>query len=359
MRALVWKWRATMKRILGAGLVVLLTLMTLLALEPPGVVKSGESGEYILPAGKTVSGVLFISSPGVVTIEQGARVDGAVFMGSGVLNVNGEVGGGIFSLSGEVHLAPSAVVRGHVNVTSVPFEPTPGARIERNLAADVSGWMGGPIGAALVLLVLAAYLLYGAAIRTLLFNRGQVGAQLRDKVITRAHLAQAAGVALATAGAVVVARLAGVDDVRVLWALALLTAAAALLALMLAGRPQRSPLAIPATALAAAGLIVSIQTATGRWESWAYLWAVVLPTSIGLGRLSAGWWGHEPRRVRAGLRLSEMGLALVAASVVVIAGASYLSGGAVAGLIALLLVGIGGYLLISRFPHRGGQPTGA
>lgn len=348
-----------MKRIFRASLVVLLTLLTLLALQPPGVVTSVTSGDYVVPAGTTVSGVLFISSPGVVTIEDGARVDGEIVMGSGVLYVNGDVGGGIFSLSGEVHLGPNAVVQGHVTVTSVPFEPTPSARIENNLAADVSGWLGGPVGAALVLLVLAGYLLYGAAIRTVLFNRREAGTQLRHHVLTRTHLVLAAGVVLATAGVVGVVRLAGMDEVLVVWALVMVVPAVAIFALMVAGRPQRSPLAVPGTVLAVAGLLVSLLAAAGIWESWAYLWPLVLPTAIGVGRLIEGWWSHDPRRVHTGLRLSGVGLALVAASVVVIAGASRVSGVAVVGLLALLLLGIGSYRLVSRFPHRGGQATGA
>src|SRR5687768_15584152 len=85
-------------------------------------------GRHTIQSGQTIRGGLIITE-GEVTVEEGARVDGGVFISSGVLNVNGEIGGAIFSISGDVRLGPRAVVGGHITVTSVPFEEPADARI--------------------------------------------------------------------------------------------------------------------------------------------------------------------------------------------------------------------------------------
>lgn len=61
-----------------------------------------------------------------------------------------------------------------------------------------------------------------------------------------------------------------------------------------------APLAIPGSIITMIGLILLFQTLTGQWQTWAYVWALIFPTSVGVGIAIAGLWGDDPRAARAG-----------------------------------------------------------
>lgn len=334
-----------MKRIIRAVLVVLVVFLSFPLI---GIDKAVTSGEYVVPAGETLHGGLFISSPGVVTIEEGARVDGAILMGSGVLNVNGEVSGGIASVSGEVHLGPNAVVGGTVSVASVPFEPSPSARIENNLAADVSGWMGGPLGTALVLLALAGYFLYGPALGALISGRAKEGEPPEAEVAARRDFVLAGGSFLVALGVLILVRVLGVEVGQGVWAAAALVPGVLLFALMVArGRPGSS-LAVPASVFVMTGLVLTYQIVADHWERWAYAWALVLPASVGVGRIIEGWWGQDAKQITAGLRVTGIGFALFAVGLIFFEVIAGVVANSAALLVGLLVIGVGIYLLVSR-----------
>lgn len=75
-----------------------------------------------------------------------------------------------------------------------------------------------------------------------------------------------------------------------------------------------------------AGLIVLYHNTFGHYESWAYAWALIAPTSIGLGWIGYGLIRGAKETTRQGLRMAGIGLAIF-----VIAGAYF-----------ELVVGIGG-----------------
>lgn len=52
---------------------------------------------------------------------------------------------------------------------------------------------------------------------------------------------------------------------------------------MAAGGKATSALAIPGSITTAVGLLLLYQSITGHWESWAYAWALIFPSSIGVG----------------------------------------------------------------------------
>ena len=85
------------------------------------------------------------------------------------------------------------------------------------------------------------------------------------------------------------------------WPLFILVPGAALLAAAaLAGR-SASALFIPGGVVTTVGLILLVQNATGRFESWAYAWALV-PASVGVGMMLYGSRTGNPERVRQGRR---------------------------------------------------------
>ncbi len=70
------------------------------------------------------------------------------------------------------------------------------------------------------------------------------------------------------------------------------------------------PLAIPGSIVTMVGMLLLYQSFTNHWASWAYAWALVAPTSVGIGIAIAGLWGNDSKAVRAGSGLVIVGLAL-------------------------------------------------
>lgn len=58
------------------------------------------------------------------------------------------------------------------------------------------------------------------------------------------------------------------------------------------------------------GLILLYQNISGHYTSWSYAWALVAPTSIGLGLLSYGWLKNEPELRQRGWDVAKVGLGI-------------------------------------------------
>jgi hypothetical protein len=125
------------------------------------------------------------------------------------------------------------------------------------------------------------------------------------------------------------------------------------------GGRTASGLAIPGSIITTTGLILLYQNTFDQWQTWAYVWALIGPTSVGFGIWLHGNLGDEPGARRVGLRLMEIGAVLFIAFFTFFELMLNLSGfafGPVGRLIGpLALVAIGLYLLI----RRGGQPSHA
>jgi hypothetical protein len=52
-----------------------------------------------------------------------------------------------------------------------------------------------------------------------------------------------------------------------------------------------------------------VQNLTGRFETWAYSWALI-PTAVGVGLMIAGHWDGDEKQVREGRGTMLVGLAL-------------------------------------------------
>lgn len=75
------------------------------------------------------------------------------------------------------------------------------------------------------------------------------------------------------------------------------------------GRPG-APLSVPGSIITMAGVILFIQNLTGLWSTWAYAWALIAPTAVGIGVAVAGIWSEDPRAVRVGSALAGIGIAV-------------------------------------------------
>ena len=79
---------------------------------------------------------------------------------------------------------------------------------------------------------------------------------------------------------------------------------------MLAGGRAMGGLAIPGSIIVMLGLVFLLQNAFDLWASWAYAWALVAPTGVGIGMFIDGWWSDQPGLRQTGLRVAGVGLML-------------------------------------------------
>jgi hypothetical protein len=77
---------------------------------------------------------------------------------------------------------------------------------------------------------------------------------------------------------------------------------------MALGGKSTGPLAIPGSIVTMAGLILLFQGVTGYYKSWAYAWALILPTAVGAGLIIHGMYSNEPRLSHNGRRWLTTGL---------------------------------------------------
>ena len=56
------------------------------------------------------------------------------------------------------------------------------------------------------------------------------------------------------------------------------------------------------------GLLLFYQSVTGHWTSWAYAWALIAPTAVGLGQWLYGTVNALPGTVKSGKNLANIGL---------------------------------------------------
>ena len=74
--------------------------------------------------------------------------------------------------------------------------------------------------------------------------------------------------------------------------------------------PAGEPLSIVGSIITMVGLLFFYQSITGHWESWSYAWALVAPTSAGLGQILYGTLKGRSETVKTGKDLTRVGLAI-------------------------------------------------
>lgn len=103
------------------------------------------------------------------------------------------------------------------------------------------------------------------------------------------------------------------------------------------------PLAITSSIITMLGLIFLYQSITGHWESWAYIWSLIAPTSIGLGEIIYGIQKGQEYTVQTGKTLVKIGLAIFLVGFVffeMIIGISGFSMGRLGWPVLLILLGL-------------------
>ena len=91
------------------------------------------------------------------------------------------------------------------------------------------------------------------------------------------------------------------------WPLLVIVPGLGLFAIALFGGKQWSWLAVPASIVTTIGLILWVQNAFNLWQTWAYAWALVLPTAVGFGQLVHGSLADLPDLRQQGRRTLAIG----------------------------------------------------
>jgi hypothetical protein len=125
--------------------------------------------------------------------------------------------------------------------------------------------------------------------------------------------AQGFGIALVVLGLVLLlGRGLSPDLARIGWPLFILGPGALLVAAGLYGPRDWSGLVAPGSVIAAVGAILMWQSVTGRFESWAYLWALI-PTAAGIGVFLQGNRADNDELRENGRRTATAGLLMLLA----------------------------------------------
>ncbi len=158
-----------------------------------------------------------------------------------------------------------------------------------------------------------------------------------------------AGILLVVLGAFfLIARYA--DTGAFLWPLFVIGPGIGLLAWAFLGGKGSAGLAVPGSIVTMVGLILFVQAVTGRFETWAYAWGLVV-ASVGIGTWLYGTLADREKEVREGWRTATGGLVMFAAFgvffefIIGLGGRSSLLG---SWLVPLLLIGAGVFLLWRR-----------
>ncbi|HPE52425.1 MAG TPA: hypothetical protein PLS83_13105, partial [Methanothrix soehngenii] len=64
---------------------------------------------------------------------------------------------------------------------------------------------------------------------------------------------------------------------------------------MVAGGEKMGGLAIPGSIITMTGLILLYQNIFNSFETWAYMWALIMPTASGIGMVIHGKWSNLPQ----------------------------------------------------------------
>jgi hypothetical protein len=107
-----------------------------------------------------------------------------------------------------------------------------------------------------------------------------------------------------------VAQITGAEVFGLLSPLFVILPGVVLLAVALSGTGAIAALIFPGAVLTTVGLVLLYQRLTGHWESWAYAWTLVVPTSIGIAMMIYGVREGKIRTGRRGVMTAGIGLVL-------------------------------------------------
>jgi hypothetical protein len=120
------------------------------------------------------------------------------------------------------------------------------------------------------------------------------------------------GVLLILLGALFfVGQLVGIDLGRLAWPFFVIVPGLAAFGFGLAAGGRTGERLTPlGSAVTMVGIILLYQNAADHYESWAYAWALVFPTAVGLGQMAYGSLKGQEEMVTTGRRLALIGVAV-------------------------------------------------
>jgi hypothetical protein len=114
-------------------------------------------------------------------------------------------------------------------------------------------------------------------------------------------------------------------------------------------------LVIPGSVIAMVGGILAVQNAFALWASWSYAWALVFPTSVGIGIAIMGLLSHDRAQAAQGAWTATVGLTLFAVFATFFEGLLHVSGvqlGILDTLFPVLLIALGLALMFATALRR-------
>jgi len=139
-----------------------------------------------------------------------------------------------------------------------------------------------------------------------------------------------------------------IDFLGLLWPFFIIVPGVAVfLAAILSSGKSGEALAILGSIITMVGAILLFQNVTDLWATWAYAWALIAPTSIGLGLLLWGAIKGHPDKVKEGMSLAGTGLVMflvAGAFFELVVGVSGFGLGSLA--LPFLLIGLGLILIV-------------
>lgn len=146
-------------------------------------------------------------------------------------------------------------------------------------------------------------------------------------------------------------QLFGIRLGRYVWPFYIMVPGVLLFMFALSAEGERgSALAIFGSVVTMVGLLLFYQNMVDHFQSWAYGWALVAPTSIGLGQLIYGALKGQAEMVRDGKRLATIGLTIFLVGAVffelIIGISGFGIGRSGRFVLPLLLIGLGAFFIL-------------
>jgi hypothetical protein len=164
-------------------------------------------------------------------------------------------------------------------------------------------------------------------------------------------------VLIAVGGLLLAGRVLNVDLFAFLrplfWPFYIIVPGLLLYAMSLIVRGDGEPLAVIGSIATAVGLVLFYQNTTGHWQSWSYMWALVAPTSFGLGLAVYGTIKGRRKKAKEGLEAAKVGAILFLVGAVffeLILGISGFGLGRLGW--PILLIGLGLFVLVRSLMRR-------
>jgi uncharacterized membrane protein YoaK (UPF0700 family) len=144
-------------------------------------------------------------------------------------------------------------------------------------------------------------------------------------------------------------QLFGINLLQFTWPLFIIVPGLLFFVGMVLGGKKVGGLAIPGSIVTMVGLILLYQNLSNHWESWAYAWALVFPTSVGIGLIINGAWSGQGRIAQEGKRWIKIGIIIFVVGGVFFESIIGISGRGVRSIVwPVLLILLGAYLIVMR-----------